>query len=72
MNEEELLAKGRAEVIRWLREKGHSGSFYADEYAAEYQDKLPICQHQWKRMEEDYNADYEECNLCLVYRKFTT
>ena len=68
LTREEILAEGRAEVIHWLRERGHDADYWADAYSAEHKDKLPTCYHKWEAMEEAWNIDYEECILCLEWR----
>lgn len=66
---EEVLAEGRAEVIRWLRERGHDAEYWAEAYSAEHKHDLPICVHKWETMKEEWNANYEECSLCLESRQ---
>ena len=62
------LKQGRAEVVRWLREMGHGGDYYADTYTGQHRDQLPVCSHEWTPSAESWNAEYEYCARCLVYR----
>jgi hypothetical protein len=64
---ERIDRAARATVVRWLREKGHDGDYYADEYSNTH--ALPVCQHTWEPMRESWNADYEFCTACLISRR---